>query len=154
MVESNEFSLVEFENKIIDWQGKNFGKHFPEDIINKLGQIKYELETIPMSIDLITYPLINECINELSKSIGYRNLLGAVEEIGELSHAQLKGEQGIRHAPYEILEKKKDAVGDVIIYLINYCNANGFTLLECMKQAWNEIKNRNWNDNKINGVTK
>jgi hypothetical protein len=23
-----------------------------------------------------------------------------------------------------------------------------------MKQAWNEIKNRNWNDNKINGVTK
>ena len=34
---------------------------------------------------------------------GYRNLLGLSEEVGELCHAQLKGEQGIRHAPDEIL---------------------------------------------------
>ena len=50
---------------------------------------------------------------------GYRNLLGVAEEVGELCHAQLKGEQGIRHTPKEIKKMKMDAVGDIVIFLAN-----------------------------------
>ena len=75
---------------------------------------------------------------------GYRNLLGVSEEVGELCHAQLKGEQVIRHTPDEILAMKKDAVGDIVIFLCNYCDSQGISIDDCVKSAWDEIKNRDW----------
>ena len=47
-------------------------------------------------------------------------ILGMIEEIGELSHAHLKQIQGIRKKDY--YAAKKDAVADIIIYLLNYYN--------------------------------
>jgi len=79
---------------------------------------------------------------------GYRNLLGVAEEVGELCHAQLKGEQGIRHTDEEILRMKKDAVGDIVIFLCNYCDSQGINLDECVNAAWQEIKHRNWDRRK------
>jgi NTP pyrophosphatase (non-canonical NTP hydrolase) len=83
---------------------------------------------------------------------GYRNLLGITEEVGELCHAQLKGEQGIRHTPEEILELKKDAVGDILIFLCNYCDSQGIDLDECASIAWDEIKNRDWKADPLNAA--
>ena len=80
---------------------------------------------------------------------GYRNLLGLSEEVGELCHAQLKGEQGIRHTPEEILKMKKDAVGDIIIFLCNYCDSQDISIDECAELAWEEIKNRDWKKNNM-----
>lgn len=75
---------------------------------------------------------------------GYRNLLGLSEEVGELCHAQLKGEQGIRHTPEEIKKLKIDAIGDIVIFLCNYCDSQGLSLNECVISAWDEIKGRDW----------
>jgi NTP pyrophosphatase (non-canonical NTP hydrolase) len=75
---------------------------------------------------------------------GYRNLLGLSEEVGELCHAQLKGEQGIRHTSEEILKLKKDAVGDIIIFLANYCDSQKIEMSECVEMALNEILKRDW----------
>lgn len=71
-------------------------------------------------------------------------LLGAVEEVGELAHAHLKGEQGIRHTPEEIDEMKQDAIGDIIVYLASYCNTNGFDLAVCLEDAWGRVEKRDW----------
>jgi NTP pyrophosphatase (non-canonical NTP hydrolase) len=57
----------------------------------------------------------------------YRPLLGAVEEIGELAHAHLKEEQKIRGTAEELQALAKDAVGDVIVYLADYCGRRGWT---------------------------
>lgn len=46
-------------------------------------------------------------------------LVGAVEEIGELCHAWLKEEQGIRGTDHD--NEARDAIGDVIIYLLHFC---------------------------------
>lgn len=81
---------------------------------------------------------------------GYRNLLGVSEEVGELCHAQLKGEQGIRHTPEEILRLKKDAVGDILIFLCNYCDSQDIQINDCALEAWEEIKNRDWKKDPIN----
>ena len=47
-------------------------------------------------------------------------ILGMIEEIGELAHAHLKEIQGIRKKDY--VAAKKDAIADIVIYLLNYYN--------------------------------
>jgi len=83
----------------------------------------------------------------------YQPLLGAVEELGELAHAHLKQEQGIRGTPEEWKAKKEDAIGDVIIYLLHYCVMQGLSLWACILQAWCEIKDRDWQKFPRNGRT-
>lgn len=81
----------------------------------------------------------------------YVPLLGAVEEMGELSHAHIKGVQNIRHTPEEIAAKKRDAIGDVIIYLADYSTAEGIDMQEAVEAAWNEVKQRDWKKNTKDG---
>lgn len=80
-------------------------------------------------------------------------LLGAVEEMGELSHAVLKGLQGIRGTKEEHDAKAKDAVGDIIIYLADFCERSGYSLNDCIENAWDEVKERDWRKNRDNGQT-
>ena len=76
-------------------------------------------------------------------------LLGIGEELGELNHAHLKGEQGIRYSYQEVQEKKKDAIGDMVIYLADYCAREGLNLEQCISDAWSEVRTRNWAENPI-----
>ena len=43
-------------------------------------------------------------------------ILGVTEEVGELCHAELKQQQGIRNNEDHVANQK-DAVGDILIYL-------------------------------------
>ena len=70
----------------------------------------------------------------------YQPLLGAMEELGELAHAHLKAEQGIRGTLAEHRAAKVDAVGDIIIYLSNYCTLNGIDLESAVEQTWAKYK--------------
>jgi NTP pyrophosphatase (non-canonical NTP hydrolase) len=75
----------------------------------------------------------------------YHPLLGLMEEVGELSHAHLKHEQGIRgydHQTY-VLEAS-DAVGDIVIYLASYCTTNGLDLDACVRNTWDRVQKRDW----------
>lgn len=75
----------------------------------------------------------------------HQPLLGICEEVGELCHAQLKGEQGIRHTPEEIRGLKCDAIGDIVIYLVDYCNIQGIDLEQAIWNAWyEEVSRRDW----------
>ena len=76
----------------------------------------------------------------------WQPLLGAVEEIGELSHAYLKRAQGIRIQENH-MENMKDAVGDTIIYLCDFCNVMGFDIHEIVKETWDQVKQRDWHQN-------
>ena len=59
-------------------------------------------------------------------------LLKAVSEIGELADAE-----GKRDMP-----AIRDAVGDVMVCLINYCALRDIDLVECLTGAYEQIKNR------------
>lgn len=82
----------------------------------------------------------------------YQPLLGIAEETGELCHAHLKGEQGIRHTPLEVYHMKQDAVADILIYLANYCGLNNIDLQDAVEKTWDEVKLRNWQANASTGV--
>ena len=70
----------------------------------------------------------------------YQSLLGIFEEIGELSHAHLKEEQEIRGSKDEHRAAKKDAIGDAIVYMAQYCTAHGWSLAEIIYETWQKTK--------------
>jgi len=59
-------------------------------------------------------------------------LLKAVSEMGELADATIKKDK----------EAVVDAVGDVMVCLINYCALQDINLVDCMEVAYDQIKNR------------
>lgn len=59
-------------------------------------------------------------------------LLKSISEIGELADAHAKNQP----------EEVKDAVGDIIVCLINYCALSNISLLECLRGAYDTIKDR------------
>lgn len=56
--------------------------------------------------------------------------LGMCEEAGELVHSTLKLSQGIRGTKEEHIANMKDAIGDIMVYLINFCHRGGLGFLE------------------------
>lgn len=62
----------------------------------------------------------------------YSQLLKAVSEMGELADAENKGD----------MSAIKDAVGDVVVCLINYCALRDIDLTDCLAGAYEEIKDR------------
>lgn len=87
------------------------------------------------------------------KTLPHQPLLGMHEELGELSHAHLKQEQGIRGTYVEHHSAKEDAVGDIVMYMLHYCALNDLNLEACIEVAWNEIKTRDWIEFPKNGKT-
>jgi NTP pyrophosphatase (non-canonical NTP hydrolase) len=81
----------------------------------------------------------------------YYHLLGAVEELGELAHAHLKGLERVRGTHEEHEAKAKDAVADVIIFLAGYCSDRGFDLQEIIEATWQEVRQRDWQKNPVSG---
>ncbi len=59
-------------------------------------------------------------------------LLKAISEMGELADAEGKKD----------IEAVKDAVGDVVVCLINYCALRDIDLVDCLRGAYDQIKDR------------
>lgn len=80
-------------------------------------------------------------------------LMGVFEETGELLHSQLKQEQKIRGPEGETDAtkiaafhdaKKKDAVADIIIYLLEYCSCMGWRVVNLLVEeetTFRELQN-------------
>jgi NTP pyrophosphatase (non-canonical NTP hydrolase) len=83
----------------------------------------------------------------------YRLLLGVTEEVGELAHAHLKGEQGIRGTAEEHEAAARDAVGDTIVYLTAYCEARGWNVVDVLRTTWDEVRRRDFRRSPADGVS-
>lgn len=101
-------------------------------------------------------------------AVPHQPLLGIVEEVGELflahfralgwiseavgrlSHAHLKAEQQVR-TDEDHEAAKRDAVGDIAIFLINYCELNGIDFEATLLETWNEVRKRDWQADPVKG---
>ena len=77
-------------------------------------------------------------------------LLVVTEELGELAHAYVKDKQGIRTG-IDYHSKKIDAVGDIFISLVSYCNAEGISMEDAIRRTWEQVKQRDWKANPKTG---
>lgn len=71
-------------------------------------------------------------------------LLGVGEELGELNHAFIKRAQGIRGSAGEHTEALKDAVGDLLIFLADFCNSQDIDMHQVLWDTWNSVRERDW----------
>ena len=79
-------------------------------------------------------------------------MLGVMEEVGELSHSVLKGRQGIRGTPEEHRLNAQDAVGDIVIFLSDFCTRYDIDFQHAVEKTWAQVKQRDWTKNKVNGT--
>lgn len=70
-----------------------------------------------------------------------QSFLGVVEEVGELAHALLKQQQSIRGGE-DHEAQIRDAVGDIVIFLSEFCSRSGFSLERTVLETWGEVKHR------------
>ena len=59
-------------------------------------------------------------------------LLKMLSEVGELCDAEIKGDE------FDI----EDAIGDVVVCMVNYCALRNISLLKCINGAYDTIKDR------------
>ena len=87
----------------------------------------------------------------LKKRPSWHPLLGIGEELGELNHAYLKKEQKIRNGVEKYQKGAQDAIGDLVIYVIDFCNQEDFDIEEILTATWDKVKQRNWEENAEHG---
>ena len=68
----------------------------------------------------------------IPNSTSTAQLLKAVSEMGELADAEAKQDR----------DAKIDAVGDVLVCLINYCALSSLDIVACLDAAYEQIKDR------------
>lgn len=75
-----------------------------------------------------------------------QQFLGMVEELGELAHARLKHEQGIRDlGEIDAFEQaEQDALGDLSIYLLGYCSYRELNLAHLVDDVARKVMKRDW----------
>lgn len=78
---------------------------------------------------------------------------GVTEELGELARAMLKKKQGIRGNSPEHDAKARDAVGDILLFLLDYCTARGWSFNDIVLETWRIVRERDWIKYPKNGRT-
>lgn len=74
-----------------------------------------------------------------------QQFIGVVEEVGELAHFMLKEQQGIREGAHGSTEAHQmDAVGDITIFLINFCNKRGWSFDRILADTWDLVEKRDF----------
>lgn len=106
----------------------------------------------------INFEILQREVDEWSKKNFGENpplwkFLGVVEEVGELAHAELKMLQGIR-TDEDHEAKGKDAVGDILVYLVDYCSRRGWSMQDIIEQVWGRVKQRDWKKDPVKGGDK
>ena len=71
-------------------------------------------------------------------------MLGLSEEVGELSRSILKSRQGIRGTEAEHKAAAAEEVGDILIFLFEFCTKMNLDLEKCLRDKWAKVRLRDW----------
>lgn len=133
--------LRQIQQEVGEWAEENFGTRF--DILRSIMiRNGVDPQIADEAIDSID-PLSAESGSDLGAMFCTE---GVGEENGELMHSVLKRAQGIRLDEDEVgPEAEQDAVGDIIIYLADFCYRRGYDIADCVEMAWyGEVSEREW----------
>lgn len=71
-------------------------------------------------------------------------VFGMIEELGELAHTILKDKQRVREMDTNFRERISDAIGDLMIFTISFCNEYRLDACQVLNKTWNLVKKRDW----------
>ena len=97
-------------------------------------------------------------------------MLRLAGDVGQIAHHILKIEQGIRdrqikrseqrfnelkkESTEELIAKEKDSIGDIQVFLLNFCSGRNYNGMDLLNETWKEVKKRDWKLFPKNGLTK
>lgn len=118
-----------------------------------------EFEGGKQPVELMSFRDIERAVRDWARynfpdTTAEKQFFGMVEELGELAHAVLKADQGIRGYSPEDTAEAQDAVGDLLIFLINFCDRNNWDVLNVLRDTWAEVRERDWIKFPENGLDK
>ena len=71
-------------------------------------------------------------------------LLGMMEELGELTHSLVKQERKIR-GEYSFHERQmQDAIADLVIYTMGFCSCRGWDFTKIVETTARKVMSRDW----------
>lgn len=77
-------------------------------------------------------------------------MIGVMEEVGEVCHLILKKDQKIRGPSLmsnrQWKEEMKDGVGDIVVYLMNLCTLASIDIEEAIKSTVEMVLARDWDE--------
>lgn len=118
--------LAQFQKEVGEWSEHNFGDQKSwkpmVGIFEEIGELS----------EFSSDPVICFQMTKLYASAG------------KLAHAHLKASQNIRGEISVHRQEAIDAVGDIMIYLADYCYREGYDMETCIKDTWMQVKRRDW----------
>jgi NTP pyrophosphatase (non-canonical NTP hydrolase) len=84
-------------------------------------------------------------------ALGLISLGGLSALVGRVCHAELKLQQSIRGTREELQARLEDAIGDLVIFLVNLCNTRGLNLQRIVDRTWSEVSKRDWKRDPLKG---
>lgn len=71
-------------------------------------------------------------------------LMGMMEELGELAHCNIKAREGIRGTLVEHEAREQDAIGDILIFLAGYCSFHHWDMMAIYRTTAEIVMERDW----------
>lgn len=107
----------------------------------------------PDSCALPHRPLLGivEEVGELAEVPGYENdphITYLAQAIGKLAHSRLKREQNIRVGEQHV-KAAQDAVADIAIFLVHYCETEGWDAQSIVEEVWAKVAKRDWQKDRV-----
>lgn len=124
--------LQKLQQEIAEWAGHNFVKRNSKQVLIGSGEELGELAE--QALELVV------------------PILHLFRQYGRICHSQVKMENGVRGTREQHEAKMKDAIGDLTIFLIDFCVLNGWDYQEILEEVWSEVKERDWIEDPLNGL--
>ena len=81
-------------------------------------------------------------------------VLHMMRQLGRVNHHDLKRSQHIKGSPEWHDEKIQDALGDIVIYMMNYCSLKGWKLDDIIYETWQRVKPREYIEDPEYGIAR
>src|SRR5882757_7645845 len=94
-------------------------------------------------LDRLQYDVLQWQARNFPDCAEWELALGVCEEAGELAQCVLKLHRRMRKEEFDEA-KLKDAVGDIVVFLIGVCGARGWRLSEVVSSTADEVLRRSW----------
>jgi NTP pyrophosphatase (non-canonical NTP hydrolase) len=166
IMETDDPTGIEYTEEQLEVGSQKYYKYLKEQngesrMAQRLNELGYIIQDAPLveTAMALTFSKLQEEqakweLHNFGPQPAHHSFLGMVEELGELAHAILKGEQSIRGTPEEHEAAAKDAIGDMTVFAASLCNKRGWDYQKVMEDTWADVKVRDWKKFPMNGLSK
>lgn len=157
----SNFTFRQLQEEMLPWQQHNFPTSpvwAPlTGITEEFGELcdaEDDDQSLDAVCDMVIY-LADYCNRSKlvlrARDIEHWSIVDIGAAVGRLAHYHLKGEQGIRYSPEQVMGYKQEVVERIMGLLTRFVlETQGLVLLPKVEQVWAKVRQRDWQKNPLN----